>query len=273
VKFSIVTNAYNQRRFLRRALESVLSQSGVEIEYLVVDPGSTDGTAEVLKEYESQVQIIREKDRGPADGLNKAFARATGDVFAYLNADDAYLPGALAAAARAFAKHPGAGAIYASGYVADETGHIYRTVRSTPIGRLRYTWGAALVLQQSTFYSRNAFRQVGGFNAENQTSWDLEILLDMLARGLPVVRVPGYWSIFTIHPNSITGSQRLAAASQANHRRMFRDIRGRDMRPLDKKMQKLGGIYAKLLDPVALWQRLSDGRRPMPRFPHLELSQ
>jgi glycosyltransferase involved in cell wall biosynthesis len=270
-KFSIVTNAFNQGAFLRRAAQSVLRQEGVEIEYIIVDPGSTDGTAEVVKEFEGRAIIIRTPDGGPADGLNKAFAVASGDCFGYLNADDVYLPGALLAARQAFDDHRDAAAVYASGYVADAAGRISRTVRSTPLGLMRYTLGAALVLQQSTFYSRWAYEAAGGFNAANQTSWDLEILLDMLAQGLPVIQVDGYWSIFTIHPASITGSQRLAAASKANHQRLFQRIRGREMRPFDRNLQRLGNVYAKLSDPLALWHYLSDGRRAMPRFPNLEL--
>lgn len=270
-KFTIVTNAFNQGAFLARAAESVLSQEGVEVEYIIVDPGSTDATADVLRWYEDRAIVIRTPDRGPADGLNKAFALATGDCLGYLNADDVYLPGTLLAARKAFDEHRDAAAVYASGYVADASGRIARTVRSTPLGLVRYTLGATLVLQQSTFYSRWAFESVGGFNDANHTSWDLEILLDMLAQGLRLVQVDGYWSVFTVHPASITGSQRLAAASRVNHQRLFQRIRGREMRPFDRKLQTLGSLYAKLSDPPSLWHYLSDRLGPMPRYPHLEL--
>ncbi len=101
IKISIVTNAFNQGQYLASALSSVLTQNWPEVEYIVVDPGSTDETAEIIQkfqgEYPGRIIHISEPDNGPADGLNKAFERATGDLFGYLNADDLYLPGCFKA--------------------------------------------------------------------------------------------------------------------------------------------------------------------------------
>src|SRR5690606_32680838 len=126
MKFSIVTNAYNQGKFLRRALESVLRGGYSNLEYIVIDPGSTDETPEILREYESRhdhrLTIISERDNGPADGLNKGFERATGDWFCYLNADDFYLPGGLVQAAAAISAYPEADCLYGDGYITDAFG-------------------------------------------------------------------------------------------------------------------------------------------------------
>ena len=93
MKISIVTVSFNQADYLEQAIRSVVEQDYSDIEYIVVDAGSTDGSREII-ERDRIATVVFEPDREPADGLNKGFARATGDIFGYINADDAYLPGA-----------------------------------------------------------------------------------------------------------------------------------------------------------------------------------
>src|SRR3974390_2320485 len=96
MKISIVTLSFNQRDYLQQALDSVLSQDYSNLEYIVVDPGSIDGSRELIRSYGARIaHTIFEPDRGAADGLNRGFASATGDVFGFLNADDILLPGSL----------------------------------------------------------------------------------------------------------------------------------------------------------------------------------
>src|SRR6266571_286401 len=95
-RVSVVTVSYNQARFLPQALESVIKQDYRDVEHIVVDACSTDGSKEILRHYASQLsRVIIEPDEGATDGLNKGFAGASGDIFAYINADDALLPEAL----------------------------------------------------------------------------------------------------------------------------------------------------------------------------------
>jgi glycosyltransferase involved in cell wall biosynthesis len=86
-KVSIVTISYNQCAFLERAIQSVLAQNYPEVEYIVVDPGSTDGSRDIIERYRSRIsKLILEPDKGPVDGLNKGFSVATGEIYGYLNA-------------------------------------------------------------------------------------------------------------------------------------------------------------------------------------------
>ena len=254
-------------------MTSVLSQDWPDVEYLVVDPGSTDHTPQVIDEfqekYPGRIIHITESDNGPADGLNKAFSRATGELLSYLNADDLYLPGCFRAAALAAGQHPTAGAIYADGYKANAEGKIVRRIVSTGFSPKRFVYGGALVLQQSTFYRAEAFRAVGGFNLQNRTSWDAELLLDMAIRKIPLVHVPGYWSIFRIHSESITGSQRLAEESRKTHARYFQTVMGRQRRPLDKLANRLVTGYSLLVEPRGTMARIWDRIGP----PNVDLSQ
>lgn len=267
MKITIVTNAFNQARFLATAMESVLSQAWPDLEYIVVDPGSTDQTPDVIcafeEKYPGQIIHVTERDNGPADGLNRAFAAATGDLFGYLNADDYYLPGCFKAAVSATAKHPNAAAIYADGFRADEHGNLGKRVVSTRFSPRLFVYGGALVLQQSTFYRADAFRAVGGFNLENRTSWDIELLLQMSLRKMPLVHVAGYWSVFRIHSESITGSQRLGDESRKTHARYFRTVMGRERTPLDTFLRKLVFGYSCVREPRATVARVVDRIAPM----------
>ena len=87
MKFSIVTISYNQVKYLKQCIESVLSQQNVDIEYIIVDPGSTDGSREIINSYQNIIKIFK-KDIGPADGLNNGFKIASGDYFGFINSDD-----------------------------------------------------------------------------------------------------------------------------------------------------------------------------------------
>src|SRR4029077_1447448 len=113
-RVSIVTISFNQGKFLERAIRSVLEQDYEDIEYIVVDPGSTDRSREIIERYRSRIsRVILDPDKGPADGLNKGFAVASGDIYGYINADDAYLPGAITKAIASFQARPQADVIYA----------------------------------------------------------------------------------------------------------------------------------------------------------------
>ena len=111
VKISVVTPSFNQCGFLSRTAESILSQRGdFELEWIVIDGGSTDGSVELLRGIaDPRLRVISEPDRGQSHALNKGLVLAAGDVIAWLNADDLYPPGALAAVAEAFTAHPDAG--------------------------------------------------------------------------------------------------------------------------------------------------------------------
>ena len=107
MKISLVTPCFQAARFIRETIESVLAQQGAEVEYGIADGASSDGTVEIIRPYEARLAWwFSEPDRGQTDALNKAFARTTGDVLSFLNADDVLLPGALACVAAAFQENP-----------------------------------------------------------------------------------------------------------------------------------------------------------------------
>ena len=211
-----------------------------------------------MGKYPGRIVHIQESDRGPADGLNKGFAKATGSLFSYLNADDLYLPGCFEAAVRAAGRFPDAAAVYGDGYKADADGTIIRRVVSTSFSPRRYVYGGCLVLQQSTFYRAEAFRAVGRFNPLNKTCWDGEILLEMTLKGLPVIHVPGYWAIFRIHAESITGSQSLAEDYRKTSAHFFQKVMGRPRTATDVLAEGLVKAYSLLIEPRSTLTRILD---------------
>jgi glycosyltransferase involved in cell wall biosynthesis len=235
MKLSIVTISLNQAKFLERAILSVLKQGGVSVEYIVVDAGSTDGSREIIERHRDRLaHVILEPDAGPADGLNKGFARATGDVFGYINADDFYLPDGLAKAAAALERRPDAAAIFGNGVLVDAEGMILRRAHSTPFTATGFARGLCFSLQQATFYRAEEFRAAGGFNRANKTCWDSEILLDMALNGRQVQHFDQYIGAFTIHPDSITGSGRLNQQYKRDRTRMFEKAMGRPETEFDR---------------------------------------
>jgi glycosyltransferase involved in cell wall biosynthesis len=211
-RVSVVTISYNQARYLEQALDSVLSQDYGDVEYIVVDAGSTDRSHEILHRYESRIDhLMIEADRGPADGLNKGFAEATGDLFAYINADDALLPGALSSAVQALIANPWADVVHAHSLIVTADGILVRRFRSSRFDVKRFVYGGVNLPQPSTFFRADAFFEVEGFNATNQTCWDAELAVDIALAGRRFCRINDFWSIFRIHPQSISGSGRLDA--------------------------------------------------------------
>lgn len=229
MKISIVTISFNQVRFLQRAIESVLNQSGCDLEYIVVDPGSTDGSRDIIERYKGHIaKIILEPDQGPPDGLNKGFASATGQIGGYLNADDEFLPGALADVVVSFQSNPSSDVIYGDGYIVDESGRITREFLSTPFSARAYVYGRTWVMQQATFFRLNAFRKTGGFRMESKTAWDGDLLVDFALSGARLVHVPRRWGLFRIYPDSITGSNRLRREFKTDQQRIFQRVMLRD---------------------------------------------
>ena len=151
---SVVTTSFNQARFLERTILSVLEQNYPSLEYIVLDPGSTDGSRAIIERYRDRItKIIFDRDSGPADALNCGLAQATGDFCAYINSDDALLPGAVSKAVKAFERHPEVDIIYAHGYMVDGDDRILRRVRSTPFDLRRYLYAACRCSNSPLFSS------------------------------------------------------------------------------------------------------------------------
>jgi glycosyltransferase involved in cell wall biosynthesis len=264
MKVSIVTLSFNQAEFLECAIRSVLDQSGADIEYIVVDAGSTDGSREIINRYRGHIShLILEPDNGPADGLNKAFKQATGELFGYINSDDFYLNGGVEKAVCAARQcNSRVGAIVGNGVTVDADEVVYKRVFSTRFTPYRYVQGASLSLQQSSFYYREAFMAVGGFNICNTTCWDGEILLDIALMGYDICHFNADIGAFRLHTGSITGSGRLRNAYQKDRERMFYKAVGRRRNRFDRLIiEPTLKTLSYIENPRALALKLTDKAR------------
>ena len=159
---SIVTPSYNQAAYLEATLRSVLDQDYPRIEYILVDGGSTDGSREIIERYAGRLAWwVSEPDRGQTDAINKGFAHAHGEVLAWLNSDDTYLPGAVTQAVASLQAHPAAGMVYGDANLIDEAGDVIGKfpARQTDYRRLRR--GYVHIPQQASFFRADLWRQVG----------------------------------------------------------------------------------------------------------------
>lgn len=241
MKISVVTISFNQAQFLKECIDSVVSQDHPDIEHIVVDPGSTDGSRDIIDSYGARVLRIYEKDRGPADGLNKGFARATGDIFCFLNSDDFFRPGALST----IAPHFNGQIDVLSGHtdIVDAEGRFRRRVYSDAFDLHAMAYGQCFLMQPSTFFTADIFRKVGGFNLDNRSSWDAELFLEFGIAGARFALVDEFLSAYRVHSESITGSRRLAELQWQNGIAMFNKVARTPYDPAKPKIRALRKYY------------------------------
>lgn len=210
MKISIVTISFNQSKYLRECIRSVLDQQYAEIEYIIVDPGSTDGSREIIEGFGEKItKVIFEPDDGPADGLEKGFKKANGKIFGYLNADDRLAPGALSFVNSYFLDNLDIDVLCGAIRIIDDNGDASRRKRTADLFNLRdYATGICTVGQQGTFFRAEAYRRAGGFNVDNRILWDGELLVDLALSGGRFGVVDKVLGDFRIYEESITGSQR-----------------------------------------------------------------
>lgn len=261
MKISIVTISYNQASYLEAAIESVLSQKGDDLEYIVVDPGSTDGSRDIIERYRDRLdRVILEPDNGPADGLNKGFEAASGDYFGFLNADDLLLPTAIRGVTAALDRYGCPDVVYGHADVVNAEGRVVNHFYSRRFSLRRLVAGASVIAQQSTFFSSQAFRRAGGFNAANRIAWDGELWIDLALTGAEFRRVNEFWSQFRIYDTSITGSGQHRQAYRQWMNQMFEKVTGHPRRPVDRGFDALCKVYEYVSHPRVLATYLRHGR-------------
>jgi hypothetical protein len=192
-KISIITPSLNQVAYLEQTIESVLSQDYPALEYLIIDGGSTDGSLETIRRYEGHLSYwVSEPDRGQGDAINKGLRRATGDILAYLNSDDVYLPGSLQAVADYFASHPHTDLLHGRCRYVDERGtkigEQFANIQTYDeiVDLWNVWWKGRQFVQPEVFWTRALSERVGPFRGDLQYVMDYEYWLRILRTGAEV---------------------------------------------------------------------------------------
>ncbi len=195
---SIVIPSFNQVSYLETTLLSVLGQDYPRVETIVMDGGSTDGSADVIRSYEKRLAYwVSEKDAGQADAINKGMARARGEIVAWLNSDDYYLPGAVRAALRAFERNPDALLVYGDMLAVDERGQTINSFRFKQL-TLEDLLSFQIIGQPAVFMRRAAFERAGGLDLSYHFLLDHHLWIRIAAQGR-ILHIPQTWAAARYH--------------------------------------------------------------------------
>lgn len=260
MKFSIVTVSFNQAAFLEQTLLSVLDQDYPDVEYIVVDPGSTDGSREIIERYRDRIsKIVYQTDQGAAEGLNNGFALATGDIYGFLNSDDLLLPGALSTVADAFRSAAEPDLVTAHCHIIDAEGRWLRHSYTDRFDLRAFAYECCIICQLSTFFKADLFRKAGGFNVKNSSAWDAELFLSVFQDSRRTVMLDTFLGAFRIHSAAITGGATRHQQLREFETAKFHRIMGRPRRRSDQWIRLFYLLRKYLREPRAVWQRLRYG--------------
>lgn len=210
-KISVITPTLNQGRFIERTIRSIHGQGYPNLEHIVVDGGSTDGTLDILKRYEDRLQWSSEKDAGQADAINRGIGRSSGEIITYLNSDDIYETGALLRVAESFAKNPDAQWLTGRCRIINEQDlEVRRAITAYKNFLLdRYSYALLLVTnplsQPSTFWRRNVVDEIGLFDMNEHYVMDYDYWLRIGSKYPPLV-LKDYLAGFRVYAASKTSS-------------------------------------------------------------------
>jgi len=217
LKLSIITITRNSERYLRETIESVISQDYQDIEYIIIDGESTDGTLDIIKGYaamDGRIRWISEPDRGISDAMNKGIRLAAGDVVAHIHSDDYYAGNdVFSSVATAFRVHPEALWLTGGEYVVDERGVILREIRVRRYG-YRKLIRCNFILHPATFVRSEGFRRAGLFDVDRSYAMDYDLWLRLGALGAPIA-VDRPLACFRLHEGSVSSAQTERAFDEA----------------------------------------------------------
>ncbi len=237
----MVTPSFNQAAFLERTIRSVLDQGYPNLEYIIVDGGSTDGSREIIERYADRLAFwVSEKDRGQAHAINKGLQRATGDWVAWQNSDDIYYPGAFDALARAALRHPAADLIIGNVLLIDAQDRVLRDMRYvTPSYRALLAEGMVLT-NQAAFWRRSAHDRVGWVDESLHCAFDYDWFLRLLEHG-QAAHVDRFWGGYRLHGE--TKTSRFGELCREEHRRL---LAGRELPGWEKQVLRVQRMLALL---------------------------
>jgi glycosyltransferase involved in cell wall biosynthesis len=244
---SIVTPSFNQVQFVGHTIQSVLNQQYPNLEYIVIDGASNDGSQQVIAQVEERLtHWISEADKGQTEAINKGFRLTTGEIMGYLNSDDLLLPGALNTVADCFARRPDIDVIYGHRILIDEHGKAIGRWILPPHTSLAYAW-ADFVPQETMFWRRSIWDQVGGQLDESfRFAMDWDLIARFSSIGARFYRMPRYLAAFRVHAKQKT-SMEMATAGADESERVIEKMHGRKVGRSERRLRVIPYLMMHML--------------------------
>lgn len=205
-KVSIVTPSFNQAEFIEETILSVQRQNYPNLEHIIVDGGSTDGTLSILKKYGDKIKWISENDRGQANAINKGFKMAEGEIIGWLNSDDPYLEGAVSSVVNVFVNHPKVQVLYGDYVFLDGSGRRIYEMRLIKYDLYILLFDRCYIAQPTVFYKKEIFNKVGFLDETLQYAMDWEFFLRLGFSGYHFYHIPRLLAGNRLHKGSKTMS-------------------------------------------------------------------
>ncbi len=235
-RITVVTPSYNQGKFIEETIRSVLDQGYPNLEYIIIDGGSKDDSVDIIRRYEKHLAYwVSEKDAGAADAIAKGFTKGTGDIFAYLNSDDVYVPGALQTIG-ALMSDPAIDVAFGNMYWMDAEGTKIGERRQTPFTRMGYLYGGSDLMQPATFWTKAVYLRSGGIDPSYRFTFDTDLFFRFALTGARFEHVNKFLASFRIHPQSKSSNDEAICVSELSRLRQkyqpfpHRSFRGRCVR-------------------------------------------
>lgn len=206
-KISVVVPSFNQCKFIERCLVSILDQGYPDLELIIIDGGSEDGTIDVLRKYDGAIAYWQStSDQGQSDALNQGFARATGDVFGWMNADDMYVPGAFHRVAPLFAGSPNTNVVFGDWLEIDSDDNVIQRCYAFDFSIAHLIYEGFHINAQAMFWRREAHERFGKFDTELHRTMDYDLILRIGLRegSRTFKRIPDALASFRRHPEQKT---------------------------------------------------------------------
>jgi len=218
-RISIVTPSLNQGEFLERTILSVLNQNYPNLEYIIIDGNSTDGSVEVIENYEKYLAYwVSEKDNGQADAVNKGFQKSTGKILAWLNSDDIYLPGTLNGVSKFLRNEKEVEVVYGNRYIINERDRLISERRLTHCNafmtKLGSLCGGFGVYQPASFWRRETYEKVGGIDSSLKFCMDNDLFIKFALNNAKFKFMREYLVAFRVHSSSKTSTIRDVAKEE-----------------------------------------------------------